>query len=158
MLLARRDREEERTRRCTCPARLITPECVHGHLVEEHPWIVEPDMWTPWDYEPRGPFRLQRWHEGGDHRSISQTGSYDLLGAIDLFVSRFMPPVIGYQATVVDERFKMILCYTATEETMANNGMPGWYGVQAAFDVLTPLVGDPMTVAIWESMARERAR
>jgi hypothetical protein len=120
--------------------------------------MVEPDMWVPWAYEPRGPYRLQRWHEGGDLVTVQQTGCADLLGAVDLFVSRFMPPIPGYQAVLIDERFKAILCYTATESTLDENGMPDWYGVQAAFDVLTPLIGDPMTVAIWESMARERAR
>ena len=150
---------DERTRMCLCPPHRRTDACVEGHLIEEHPFFVEPATNLPWEYAPRGPYRLQRWHESGDLALVTQLAAIDdLLAAVDLFVSRFLPLLPGYQAFVIDEAYNLVLGYSSSSRIMEKYGHEGWFGVQSAFDVLTPLVGDPMTVAIWESMARDSAR
>lgn len=155
-----RRRAPERTMRCTCGPTVRTPGCEHGHLIEDHPYMVDPDLFARWDHEPRGPFRLQRWN--ADRPTPSSTSiavcSGDLLAAVDLFVSRALPPAPQMAAFLIDESYRLVLGYAATERLISELGYPAWFGVGAAFDALTPLVGDPMTVAIWESCARETAR
>lgn len=152
-------RRAGRTRFCTCPVPNRKPACEGGHLIETHPNLVEPLLHTPWDYVPRAPYRLQGFAEDLDLLSVKVDVCVgDLFGAVDLFVSRYMPPYEGYAAHILDERFRQVLGYSARSAAVSqNDGLPVWQGTAAAFEALTPLVGDPMTVAIWEAQARDLA-
>lgn len=58
---------------------------------------------------------------------------------------------------IVDDLRTVVLGYSTTDESFSEYGPWGWWvGVEAAFEVLARH-HDPMEVAVWETIAKERA-
>lgn len=150
-----------RTRRCTCTHVQWPPaeeECRRGHLIEEHPWYVEPEFYAPWSMQPIGPFRIQRHHECLDPRMVRQHVCSTMDDAADWFLTMCMPVSHGWVATVMDESYRVVLASTATTPLMESFGHPAWFGVEAGFDALERVGAEPMDVAVWSKLARGTAR
>ena len=149
-----------RTRRCTCPHQQWPPPigCRDGHLIEEHPLLVEPEFFAPWDMTPRGPFRIQRYNEQIGALSIQQWVTPTLERAADRFLTSCQPALDGWVAYAMDESYRVILGVSAMASIMESFGHPARYGVQAAFDALESAGAPAMDVAVWSELAKRCAR
>lgn len=108
-----------------------------------------------WEYRPRGPqFTVQ-------HFDLNLSGGFETYGTLEEAVFRFadyaIPQWLDTHFWVIDGDGMIILGYSFTPDAKALCGPSGWwYGVRVAFEMLEHLT-DPMSAAIWETIAREYA-
>lgn len=130
-----------------------------GHTVDLHPGIAPALFRTEWAHVPVGPFRAQAWHQSNDPRmaTVETYNNFNL--AMARFTHNCLPPLPTYTALLLDEGFRVVLGTCATDDLMrASGGLPGWYGVRAAFEWLEQIEEfDPMDLAVWEGRAMQSA-
>lgn len=119
---------------------------------------VDPeDFMPPWDLNPRPPFRTQAWHESDPVRNVSGV-TRDFDRAMDAAVQT-LGPAVGAAMVVLDEGFNVCFGYVSFSSTLVEFGAPVWYGCRAGYEWLERSGRvDLMSLAVWESTAKDRAR
>lgn len=130
-----------------------------GRTVEEF-GICPIQLRADWDHVPVGPFHGQIWHES-HRRDLASFENHDTLGSVMTALCDLpaLPPGPGFRVFVLDESFRVVFGVTAaTTDVLGNDGVPAWFGVEAAWQWLEASGRfDMLDLAVWESMAREAA-
>lgn len=132
----------------------------YGRTIEEFNELVplEESDWRPrWDHEPVAPFHVQAWHETNRIWPVTlATADFDhaMLAAV-----RTLGPGEGAAMVVLDAEFQVIFGFVSFSATLVELGAPVWYGCRAGYEWLEQLgLIDPMSLAVWEATAKDRAR
>lgn len=114
-------------------------------------WLI-----NAWDYEPRGPSFFVELVDMRDRRG--QYEEWDLLeGAVGRFADLCIPQWEFHTASILDSYRTRILGYQFTAQTRQVVGPYGWwFGCCRPFEMLAQFC-PPEEVAIWETIAFERA-
>lgn len=137
---------------------------IERRRIEEYENIIVASKGTPWEYEPRGPFQFQMFHQSGDPMNALWRVCPTLAEAVNEFARWGLPPRMGYAAEIVDESFRQILCGWFSTASIDGYAMTpwdvggAWYGCRAAFDeARRQQICDDVSLAMWEVTAMRTA-
>lgn len=136
---------------------------IENRRVEDYGNIVISSKGTPWEYQPRGPFQFQHWHQSSDPALCGWAVCATLADAVNEFARWALPPREGYMAEIVDESFRQIVAGVWTTDTRYTTRAAwdlggAWFGCRAAFDEFRRQhVCDDVSIAMWEVTAMRTA-
>lgn len=88
---------------------------------------------TPWDHEPRPPFRVQGFRRWRGTLSLAVPQMFDTFDDAMSTAVTFLPPQLGATTQVIDETFALVFCVDATLERVVRYQRDIWLGTETAF-------------------------
>lgn len=109
-----------------------------------------------WSYQPRPPFKVQRWHVLGIPMLAHWSDTETLEGALNMLAMQYLPVEQGFCVEIVDDN--LVGIFGISKLTGLAEMMGAAWGVEVAFQTAEQLGDiDQVSLAIWEMNARKQA-